>query len=289
MVDEDVLSTAEAYIHEYGDALQRARVAALLHAGPPTAEALAQWRLGRQHDGGWASSQILSDPPAPIRGRSNLIATMRALRYGHELGLGVTPEVRGALLWLTRQQRPDGAFVDLLPVVSDQLDAQRLGAVDDWMMMVWATASALHALDEWIAAVPAYRDARRYAYEWLRSRVADWAAQSSRAIWLVTAAALTREGVESPLVLKLIALLTLRLGDANCPLSARDLADLATALTLAGWPASESPVSCAMTSLGRMRRDDGAFADPRGREEIAETTIAAIRAYLATGATVPCA
>lgn len=283
MASEDVLRSAEAYISRHGTVLQRERVAALIHGTRPSPEALALWREGHQHDGGWASSLTADVPPGGTRGKSTLIATSRALRYARELDLGVVPEVRGALLWVTRQQRPDGGFVDELPAVTDELDAQRLSSADSRMMDAWATAAALHILDDWIAFVQPYSQARQWAYDWLMTRVENWEVQYLRTVWLAAAAALCREGPDSGVALKLIALLTLRVDDTTRPPSARDLADLAITLAEAGWPTSASPVSRAMTLLERTRRNDGAFVDPQGREDTCEATIAAIRAYIVTG------
>ncbi len=282
MLSEDVISTAEAYIERHGDLLQRARVAALVRQTPPSSEAIARWREGWQADGGWASSGATGLPPGETRGRSNFIATARALRYSQELGLGIVAEVRAALLWLTRQQRRDGSFIDEYPIVSDALDAKRLGVTDD-RMIVWATATALNFLDECIPGVPPFGAARQRAYEWLARYENAWDTLHSRTIWLSAAAVLRREGPESPTALKLTAVLALRQSDETRPLTARDLADLTAALTGAGWPASQPPVSGAMTLLARLRRDDGAFADPLEREDIVEATLAAIRAYIAAG------
>lgn len=282
MLADDIVSAAEGYVERHGDILQRARVAALVRHMPPTAAALAAWREGQQLDGGWATDGMDNPPPGETRGRSNLIATIRALRYSRELEIGIAPEVRGALFWLLRQQRADGRFVDEYPVVSDALDAKRL-AIPDARMDVWATATVLHYFDECVSGVSPFGDARERAYEWLRHYVTAWESQHARAVWMAAATALRREGPDSPMVLKLAAQLTLRVGEATAPLTARDLADLAATLTAAGWPASVSPVSCAMTLLSRMRRDDGAFADAQGREDTVESTIAAIRAYLVAG------
>ena len=284
MHGEDVLSAAEAYITRHGDILQRARAAALLHGTRPTPEALAQWGRGRQPDGGWASDGVADGPAGTTRGRSRFIATVRALRTARELDLGIVPEVRLALLWLTRQQRPDGSFVDEYPAVSDALDALRLGVPDE-RMTVWATATGLHFLDEWMGGIQAFSYARQQAYDWLTGRVDDWGRQHSRTIWLAAGCAL-RRGAESPLTLKRLAVLALRLGESAVALSARDLADVVVTLTEAGMSASRSPVSYAMTLLGQTRREDGAFADPLGREDAVESTLAAVRAYLATGTPV---
>lgn len=279
MLNEEHISQAETFINRHGTPLHRARVAALLHAIPPTPEALALWKRGRQDDGGWASEGAASLPPGETRGRSTFIATIRALRYGRELGLGVIPEVRGALLWLTRQQRPDGAFVDEQPIVSDALDKQRLGVPDD-RMRVWATATALYMLDEWVSAVQPLAVARQQAYEWLLSHVDAWNTQYTRSIWLMAAAALRWEGATSVTALQLTAQLTLRINSEEAKFTARDLADLASTLLEAKWPVDESPVSCALTRLTRIQREDGAFVDPL--EDVAESTVAAIRAYVAS-------
>ena len=281
MLSAEHISQAEKFINRHGTVLHRARAAALLHATPPPPEALALWKKGWQNDGGWASAGAADLPPGKTSGRSTLIATIRALRYAHELGLGVIPEVRGALFWLTRQQQPAGSFVDERPIVSDVLDKQRLGVPDN-RMDVWATATVLHMLDEWVSAVQPLGAARQQAYEWLLRCVDAWNTQYPRSVWLM-AAALRWEGAASVTALQLTAQLTLRLSSEEAKFTARDLADLATTLLEAGWPLSESPVSCALTQLARTRRDDGAFADPLGREDVMESTVAAIRAYTASG------
>lgn len=280
MLSEEHISRAETFVNRYGTVLQQARVAALLHATPPAHEALAQWGHGQQNDGGWASANAAHLPAGARRGRSTFIATVRALRYGRELGLGITPDVRMALLWLTLQQQSDGSFVDEQPIVSDDLDKQRLGIPDD-RMLVWATATALHVLDEWIPGVLPFGEARERAYDWLMTHVEAWDTQYMRTVWLVAAAALRRGGSINAAALQLCAQLTVRLsGENKATLTARDLADLATTLLEAGWPVDESPVSCALTRLARTQREDGAFADPL--ENVAESTIAAIRAYVAS-------
>lgn len=282
MLADDIVSAAEGYVERHGDILQRARVAALVRHTPPPPEALARWRAGWQPDGGWATTSTGDPPPGETRGRSNLIATVRALRHSLELDIGIVAEVRGALFWLMRQQRSDGSFVDEYPVVSDALDAKRLGVPDE-RMHVWATATALHYFDECVSGVSPFSDARERAYEWLKHNVAVWDSQHTRAIWMAAASALRREGPDSPMALKLAAQLTLRITERPERLTARDLADLARTLAAAGWPSNASPVSCAMTALARMRRDDGAFADAQAREDTVEATIAAIRAYLIAG------
>lgn len=283
MLHEDDIRRAETFVRGHGTILQQARMAALLHATSPTAETLALWREWHQPDGGWASTHAGSLPPGETRGRSTLIATVRALRYGRELDVGILPEVRGALFWLTRQQRPDGSFVDEQPIVSDRLDAQRLDArcrdVPDNRMLAWATATVLRMLDEWIPGVQPYGEVRQRAYDWLMTHVDSWDAQYPRTVWLTVAAALRRGGTSNAEAVQLCAHLTSRLSREDMKPTARDLADLASTLLEAGWPADESPVSCALMQLERMRRDDGAFADPLGREDVVESTIAAIRVY----------
>lgn len=285
MLHEDDIRRAETFVRSHGDILQQARMAALLHGTPPTAEALALWREGHQPDGGWASAHAANLPPGQTRGRSTLIATVRALRYGRELDVGVLPEVRGALFWLTRQQRPDSSFVDEQPVVSDMLDAQRLDAqrrpAPDNRMRAWATATVLRMLDEWIPGVQPYGEVRQRAYDWLMTHVDSWDTQYVRTVWLTAAAALRRGGTTDAEAVQLCAHLSLRLSRDDTQPTARDLADLASTLLEAGWPADESPVSRALAQLERMRSDDGAFADPLGREDVVESTIAAIRAYIA--------
>jgi hypothetical protein len=264
------LQRAIAYVAEHGEPLQRARLATILGAEPPdpASPAYAHWLAGRNADGGWGAVGAAAREGSGAR-PSTLLSTLRALRYARELRLGVTAEVRTALLWIHSRQRRDGSF-------QDREDAARSPDASD---AAFLTAAALLALDWWLVGVPVYDEVRDHAYGWLRTHLRRPTEHGPRTLWPAAAAALRREGSDSPFALAMLGHLTGRLDGAPTAWDACDLADLVITLVEAKWPVSATPTCSALRYLPSLQRPDGAFVQPGITADPAEATLRCARAY----------
>jgi hypothetical protein len=262
------IDRAIAYVQTRGDAVERARLAAIVWDEPPTETALQELAALQRPDGGFAYW---------VRETSNVCDTAFVLQWFDDLKVYRGPLVDSACRYLLGRQRKDGGW--------DEVEAVRALNPPEWMIpgrvetQVWLTAFCAHVLIRFGRAeaegthcpanlLLAHRDET--------GRLAGYL----RATWIALPMLAFYPGPDSEPFRRALAVV----GASFSPdWEGAYLAWLLRCLQDAGLPATHPLVARCLADLERKQRPDGSWEPEKGEGEThaVNATVAALRALRA--------
>lgn len=261
---------AVAYVQERGNAVERARLAAILWDEPPSEAALQELTALQKPDGGFAYW---------VREASNVCDTAYVLQWFDDLKVYRGPAVDPACRFLLDRQREDGGW--------DEVEAVRALNPPEWMIpgrietSIWLTAYCAHVLIRfgYAEAEGTYCPADfLLAHCDQTGRLAGYL----RATWLALPMLAFYPGPDSEPFRKAVAVV-----EANYSPGWEGgyLAWLLRCLQDAGLPAEHPLVARCLDDLERKQRPDGSWEpeEGEGEEHAVNATVAALRALKGHG------
>ncbi|MFB0534138.1 MAG: prenyltransferase/squalene oxidase repeat-containing protein [Anaerolineae bacterium] len=264
------LEKAIAYVKARGNAVERARLAAILRDEPPLEAALQELAALQKPDGGFAYW---------VREVSNVCDTAFVLQWFDDLKVYRGPIVDPACRFLLDRQQEDGGW--------DEVEAVRALNPPEWMIpgrietRVWLTAYCAHVLIRFgYAKAPGTCCPTDYllAHSDETGRLAGYL----RATWLALPMLAFYPGPDSEPFRRALAVAEA----AYSPdWEGSYLAWLLRCLQDAGLPADHSLVTRCLADLKGKQRPDGSWEpeEGEGEEHAVNATVAALRALKSYG------
>jgi hypothetical protein len=257
------LRKAISYVQSQGNAIEQARLAAVLWDEPARETALREVATLQKPDGGFAYW---------VPEVSNLCDTTFVLFWLDDLKSYSGPMVDPACRFLLERQRPDGGW--------DEVDAVRSANPPEWMTpgrietRVWLTAYCAHAL---IRFGYAEAEGTRCPTGFLLANADETGRLTGylRATWIALPMLALHPGSGSESFQKALAAVD---AGYSSDWDGSYLAWLLRCLGDAGLPADQRLVARCLTDLERKQQPDGSWSSESGAEYTADATVEALRA-----------
>lgn len=262
------LQNAIAYVQARGDAVERARLAAILRDEPPSAAVLRALAAFQKPDGGF----IHWVPEV-----SNVCDTASVLFWLDDLKVYRGPLVDPACRFLLDRQQTDGGW--------DEVAALRALSPPEWMIpdrietRVWLTAYCAHVL---IRFGYAEAEGTHCPTDFLLAHCDETGRLAGylRATWIALPMLAFYPGVDSEPFRKAVAVVE---ASYSPDWQGSYLAWLLRCAQDAGLPAEHPLVARCLADLQRKQQSDGSWASESGKEHTVDATIAALRALRGYG------
>lgn len=254
---------ARAFVQTRGDAIERARLNAILWGMPPFVAALRGLSALQKADGGFAQY---------IREVSTVCATLTVLEWCDDLGLRRGPLVEAACLFLLERQQTDGGW--------DEVEAVRAFYPPAWMTpgrietRVWLTAGCAHALLRMGCLERAQAGVRPAEFLLTHMDASGKLAGYQRSTWIALPVLTHQLGRESEPWHRALAFVEASYSpDWEGSLAAWML----RCLQDAGLPRAQPLVARALADLQRKQRSNGSWESEDGEAFAVSATLEALR------------